>query len=141
MKSEESQIQQSAVEQIEHIFKMRWPRFLLPLEHTKKINGKSVKYTDMESPLHTIPNGGKRHIKVAMEMRREGLKTGLEDLFLPIRSKEFTGLYIEVKKSKGYQSKNQKIWQAFHISQGAQSVVCKSVDSIVMTVLQYMEGL
>lgn len=47
--------------------------------------------------LHAIPNGGHRHIAVARQMRREGVRTGVPDLCLPVARCGYHGLYIELK--------------------------------------------
>jgi hypothetical protein len=33
--------------------------------------------------LHAIPNGGKRNVKDAVKLKREGVKAGVPDLFMP----------------------------------------------------------
>lgn len=58
------------------------------------------KYPDLWG-LHHIPNGGYRNGKEAVNLKRQGVKAGIPDLFLPCARKGFHGLYIELKRAKG----------------------------------------
>lgn len=63
-----------------------------------------------------IPNGQKRDLRSAVELKRQGLVRGVPDLCLPISSHNpnfiCSGIYIEVKeKTRGKMSKEQKVWQ------------------------------
>lgn len=60
------------------------------------------------SYVHAIPNGGKRSIKTAVTMKREGQLSGVWDVFAPIPSNGFSGLYMECKTEKGKLTDNQK---------------------------------
>lgn len=46
--------------------------------------------------IHSIPNGGKRDKRTAQQMKLEGLKAGIPDLFIP----EWA-VWIEMKRTKG----------------------------------------
>lgn len=48
--------------------------------------------------LHAIPNGGQRNKIVAANMKMEGVRSGVADLFLPLALGRFHGFYIEMKK-------------------------------------------
>lgn len=53
--------------------------------------------------LHSIPNGGSRHIAEASKMVGAGLRSGIWDIFLPYPvqtnwAKQYAGLYIEMKE-------------------------------------------
>lgn len=59
------------------------------------------KYPQLEW-LHSIPNGGSRHIAEATKMVAAGLRSGVWDIFLPCPiqtewAKQYAGLYIEMK--------------------------------------------
>jgi hypothetical protein len=65
--------------------------------------------------LHAIPNGGSRHIAEAGKMVAAGLRSGVWDIFLPCpkskyisheETKQYAGLYIEMKEEKRRKHKN-----------------------------------
>ena len=61
--------------------------------------------------LHSIPNGGSRHIVEAGKMVAAGLRSGVWDIFLPCPiqtewAKMYAGLYIEMKEGKRRNHKN-----------------------------------
>ena len=74
--------------------------------------------------LHSIPNGGKRNLIEAVRMKREGVKAGVSDIFLPVARGEFHGLYIELKVKGGKTSPSQEWWIVQTTKQGYYSTVC-----------------
>ncbi len=90
MKFEESKIQQALVE---------W-------SHWKQGEHPELKL------LHAIPNGGKRNAFEAMRLKREGVKAGVPDLFLPCARHGFHGLYLECKAAKGKLTPAQEEFKA-----------------------------
>ena len=61
--------------------------------------------------LHSIPNGGSRHIAEAGKMVGAGLRSGIWDIFLPCPiqtewAKQYAGLYIEMKEPKRRKHRN-----------------------------------
>ena len=74
--------------------------------------------------LHAIGNGGKRNLIEAVRMKREGVKAGVSDIFLPVARGEFHGLYIELKVKGGKLSDTQRWWLNETTKQGYYSVVC-----------------
>ena len=75
--------------------------------------------------LYATPNGGKRDIKSAARLKATGVKSGVPDLFLPIRRGLFSGLWIELKKDhKQKASKEQLIWIDMLRCQGYAALVC-----------------
>ena len=51
--------------------------------------------------LHAIPNGGSRNPLEAVHLKQQGVKPGIPDIFLPVASGPYHGLYIEMKRRKG----------------------------------------
>lgn len=55
--------------------------------------------------LHAIPNSGARGNKVAAgQLKAEGVKAGVADVFLPVKTNRFSGLYVELKRANGFAS-------------------------------------
>jgi len=90
--------------------------------------------------LHAIPNGGQRHIAVAMKLKAEGVKRGIADLFLPVPSFGKHGLYLETKTPDGTQSKEQKEFEAFVVSQGYAYAVIRSLQEFITVINAYFRG-
>lgn len=51
--------------------------------------------------LFAIPNGGLRNAIVAKKLKKEGVRSGVPDLFLAVPRKPYAGLFIEMKREKG----------------------------------------
>ena len=58
--------------------------------------------------IHHTPNSSQFTIGHGVKMKRIGLRSGIPDVFVPIASKGFHGLYIEFKSEKGKLNKNQR---------------------------------
>lgn len=75
--------------------------------------------------LHHSPNGGFRNQREAAKFKAMGVKRGFPDLTLPIRRKQYAGLYIELKKIKGgVVSNEQAEWKTHLNEQGYYAKVC-----------------
>jgi len=96
------------------------------------------KYPELEL-LHHIPNGGKRSALTATILKREGVKAGVPDLFLPVARGGYHGLYIEMKKEGGRLSKNQKRWIKELIKQGYRAAVCFGFEPARKELLNYLK--
>ena len=56
--------------------------------------------------IYAIPNGGLRDVKVAVKLKREGVKRGVPDVSIPIPRDNYHGAYIEFKTPTGALSKD-----------------------------------
>ena len=89
--------------------------------------------------LHHIPNGGSRGDSAqsravrGAQLKAQGVKTGVADVFLPVRRGEYSGLYIEMKRpterpkragSKGGLSDEQIEFGKFVKNQGFGWMTC-----------------
>ena len=90
--------------------------------------------------LFAIPNGAyfMGNWKVINTMKAEGLKSGVPDVFLPIRSKEFSGLWIEMKAGSNRPSPAQKKWIRQLREQGFRVEVCYSADEAIEVICKYL---
>ena len=89
--------------------------------------------------LYAIPNGGKRAIKTAVELKKQGVKRGVPDMCLPVPRGVFNGLYIELKRVKGGTvSDEQREWIAALAEQGYKAVVCRGAEEAIGTIKEYL---
>lgn len=115
-------IQHEAIEQ-QHLF--QWCAFM------------KGQYPELEYLYH-IPNGGSRNIKEAANLKRQGVKSGVPDLDLPVARNGYHGLRIELKYGDNKPTENQKRWLAFLESQGYKTSVCYSWQDAVKVICEYM---
>ena len=88
----------------------------------------------------SIPNGGKRELKVAAQMKREGVLAGIPDLFLAEPKPPYSGLFIEMKKKGGRISAHQTKIIAELNAKGYKAVVCEGADVAYGELLRYVYG-
>ena len=121
----------------------------------------NLQYPQYRGLLVHIPNEGRRTIKVingrpvcigGAKLKAEGLVKGAADLVLFIPNKFFHGLCLETKvelfdystgkekKTKTYQSPEQKEWQALVESQGYRYEVYRNIDEFRKIVLEYIDS-
>ncbi|MCF0163205.1 MAG: VRR-NUC domain-containing protein [Fusobacterium necrophorum] len=95
------------------------------------------KYPELKF-MHHIPNGGRRDIKTAYVLKRQGVKAGVPDIFLPVARNNFHGLYIELKTDVGKTSKEQRIWIKGLTELGYKAVVCHGWVKARETIEEYL---
>ena len=121
----------------------------------------NLQYPQYRGLLVHIPNEGRRTIKVingrpvcvgGAKLKAEGMVKGAADLVLFVPNKYFHALCLEpkvelfdysngkAKKTKTYQSPEQKEWQALVESQGYRYEVYRNIDEFRKIVLEYMVG-
>jgi len=87
----------------------------------------------------SIPNAAKRSFSVACYMKREGLKSGVPDLFLPVARNGYHGLFIEMKSKLGKLTEQQCAWLFALQKQGYLAIVCRSANEALRNILAYLE--
>lgn len=98
-----------------------------------------LQYPKMKHNLFSVPNGGKRDSVTGAKLKAEGALAGVADLIL-LKSNRFYGaLLLELKTSKGRQSKSQKEWQHKITADGYKYVVVRSIEDFQREVKQYLE--
>lgn len=91
--------------------------------------------------LYAIPNGGRRPIKTAVNMKRTGTKAGVPDMFLPVARGGFHGMYIEMKRTKGgHVSDEQKAWIKALTEQGYKCVITKGWEDAAEQIKAYLSA-
>lgn len=86
-----------------------------------------------------VPNGGKRDVVTAVNLKRQGVKAGVPDIHLPVARGGYHGLYIELKVGKNKQTDLQKWWQEKLTEQGYLAVVCYGWQSAAEQIMEYLE--
>lgn len=89
--------------------------------------------------LYAIPNGGYRHVKTAVTLKRTGVKAGVPDICLPVPRDGKHGLYLEMKRRKGGEvSVSQRTWLNFLAGQGYATAVCRGWEEAVQVISAYL---
>ena len=87
-----------------------------------------------------IPNGGSRDKREAHNLRLQGVKRGVPDIFLPAARKGFHGLFIELKRTKGGKvSEDQRAWLDALTRQGYRAVVCYGFEEAQHEIESYLD--
>jgi hypothetical protein len=88
----------------------------------------------------SIPNGGKRDLRVAAQMKREGVLSGAPDLFLAEPRPPYCGLFIEMKRIGGKTSQEQDALIVKLRQKGYKVTVCEGADEAYKELLGYVYG-
>lgn len=94
----------------------------------------------LKLPIFHIPNGGHRHKSVATELKRQGVRPGVPDLFLPIAKGNYHGLFIEMKRRDfyPYQASDKQVeWLRRLQQNGYAAFICKGADEAIACIEQY----
>lgn len=104
-----------------------------------------IKYCEIKKlPAFAIPNG--TYIKTPAsraKAKREGLKAGVPDLFLPVAASGFHGLFIEMKRANGAKSdvsKAQREWIALLNRNGYYAAVAFGHADAIEGIEKYIAG-
>lgn len=91
--------------------------------------------------MHAIPNGGKRDKREAARLKRQGVKPGVADIFLPLARGDYYGLYIEMKRRKeqgsSQTSKHQYDFGRYVLEQGYRYEICYGAESAIQVIREY----
>lgn len=90
--------------------------------------------------LYATPMGGKRPIKTAIRMKKEGAKAGIPDITLPVPVDRYHGLYIELKVGKNKPTSAQQWWHDKLREQGYGVYVAYGWEDARDTILEYLAG-
>lgn len=95
-------------------------------------------YPTLKYCLFAIPNGGLRHIRVAMTLKKEGVLSGVSDLFLMVSRGTLHGLFIEMKTAKGKVSDSQQKFLDIARQQGYEAIVCYGFEDAKNKIKKYL---
>ena len=98
--------------------------------------------------IFAIPNGSHKSPATAAKFKREGLKSGVPDLFLPypfvhpgLITGDCHGLFIEMKRKTGSStSDEQKAWKVKLEGEGYAHVFAYGADEAIDFIKQYVRG-
>lgn len=79
-----------------------------------------------------------RRLLQAQRMRREGLKTGVPDMILPIPRKPYHALFIELKVKPNKPSEEQMAWLNFLNAQNYRAEWCYGQDRAKEIICEYL---
>lgn len=97
------------------------------------------RYPELALMFH-IPNEGLRSYVTGECLKRQGMKKGVPDIFLPCRRGLWNGLFIEMKRRKGGTlSAEQAEWLRKLNDAGYAAVWCRGFDAARATILRYLQ--
>lgn len=88
--------------------------------------------------LYHCPNGGTRNKLEAANLKRQGVKAGVPDLFLPVARNGKYGMFIEMKVGRNKCTDNQKKWIRNLLEQGYEVKVCYSCEEAIQIIKKYL---
>ncbi len=89
--------------------------------------------------MFAIPNGGLRDKIAGGQLKAEGVKPGVPDIFLPWASQGYHGLFIEMKVGSNRPTKEQLEFLTWLSKAGYLAVVAIGFDEAKMVIERYLE--
>lgn len=89
--------------------------------------------------IYAVPNGGLRNIRVAVKLKKEGVRSGVLDINIDWPSGGFNGLRIEMKVGRNKPTDNQKEWIKRYNRAGFKTEVCYSFDEAIKVTENYFK--
>lgn len=91
------------------------------------------------SRIYAVPNGRFRNIQTAMKLKREGVRSGVPDICIPLRGAAGeSGAYIEMKHGKNTCSPDQEAYLTGLQEEGYSTTVAYSWESALLFTIQYL---
>ena len=104
------------------------------------VNWFRYQYPQYKMLLFSIPNGGLRNIKTAVTLKREGVISGVPDLFLSLPRGEWHGMYLELKSGSNDLTANQDMFFILARKQGYKCEVIRTLDQFIREVTFYLNA-
>lgn len=93
------------------------------------------------SLLFHIPNGGSRHPAEAVNLKRQGVRKGVPDIFLPVARGGYHGLFVELKRKNGGRVQAEQMnWIQELNAQGYLALVVRGGDRAIDLLTKYIKG-
>lgn len=89
--------------------------------------------------MFAIPNGGSRNKIEAANLKRQGVKSGVPDIFLPVPKGEYHGLWVEMKIKGNKTTDNQDKWIEYLNKVGYKAIVCYGFEEARQAITKYLE--
>lgn len=87
---------------------------------------------------HHCPSGGNRSQREAGKFKLLGVLPGVPDIFIPLRTKDHSGLYIELKNAKGKVSPSQIEYMEAVAKEGFLCLVVNDLETYQQNVIAYL---
>lgn len=98
-----------------------------------------MQYRELGLLLFAVPNGERRDKITGARLKKQGVVSGVADLFLSVPNKTHHGLYIEMKTPEGRQQTTQKTFEASVKAQGYDYCICRTLEGFICAVREYLE--
>lgn len=117
----------------------------VPLEHDKQAalfawaDAAQGEHPEL-AMLFAIPNGGARHPAVAAQLKAEGVKAGVPDVFLACARGRWHGLFVELKRAdrSNHATSAQRAWMEMLRRYGYSAIVCYGAQEAISTIMAYL---
>jgi len=108
-------------------------------EQVNLINWCDAHHDHRVRSIYAHMNGVRTTIGAAMKAKAEGARAGIPDLFLPIGSNGFFGLYLEMKRLKGGTLSDVQRKRMFALSQsGYECVRANGAEEAKLAIEEYL---
>lgn len=95
-------------------------------------------YPDYKLLLFASANGGSRNVMEAVNLKRQGVLSGVSDLQLAMPNAEFNGFFLELKIAPNKPSLNQLLFMEAVESQNYKTAVIYSFDEFKEEIDNYL---
>ena len=102
-----------------------------------------IEYCDLKNiTVFAIPNGSNKSKASANKFKKEGLRSGVPDLMIPVARQGAFGLFIKMKRSKSTPSQlsdNQRKWIKILDSEGYAVHICNGFEDAKIVIDNYFK--
>ena len=89
--------------------------------------------------MFAVPNGGFRTKREAFNLKLQGVKAGVADIFIPVPNSKYHGFFLEMKVRGNKPSKLQNDFLCFVSRYGYFAKVCYSCDEAIKEINNYLK--